>query len=892
MNSFIKRSTILESIGANSNRNIYCEKKSLTNEASVETFFINRMLVDLGYKDENIKPKESIEKFKVLKGSKKTHYKPDYIIAQNNIPYLVIDAKAPNEKIENWIEQCAHYCLILNRSAKTVKYFLLSNGIKTSLYKWDEQICLIELDFEDFQLSNIKYEHLRKILLLQELTTQESSIKEERKQNVVLKKINKEDAQKLFKNCHKYIWNTDDRGVNSAFIEFIKLIFLKLWNDKKLHENHKVDDFGNLKVPLSENVFSVSWIESRENDLINPINDIQFRDLMNLIQDDVDKNNKKPIFNVNEKIELKPTTIKGVIKKLETVDLFGIDEDLNGRLFETFLNATMRGSSLGQYFTPRSIVLLGASLANLQVDKKHIDKILDASCGTAGFLIEALTIMRNKVRNNQSYIQQEKIDLIKKITKESIFGIDSAKDPNLSRIARINMYLHGDGGSHIYFGDGLAKNIEIDKSDERQIQLETEDMKNNIIPNSFDIVLTNPPFSKWYENNNEAQKNVLKDYELIKIIGVNKQKNRLRSSVMFIERYRDLLKIGGKLISIIDDTVLSSKENKNIRKFIRDNFIIRAIISLHGDAFQMASARVKTALIYLEKKKNSNDKQPAVFMYSSIYLGVDDMPVTTKPSKIMEARKMAKEEIDKILNEYNRFKNGEKDIWFVDPEKINDRLDVKYCINLSGRYILKWEKSGYEIKTLSQLCNQRNEIIKPSEDYPDEEFKILTITYSGRCRTDETRLGEEINYKKMKIVRNGDIVFSEYNTIYGAIGYITEDFDGALASGSYTVVRCFNSENSLYLWSILRTTEIRSDFLSSAIGLGRTTIDWKDIKNVKIPLLPLNERKEISKKILDSWIAEKKSKNVISNINNLLHEKFDVESEESKIRFLGAKPPK
>jgi type I restriction enzyme M protein len=197
---------------------------------------------------------------------------------------------------------------------------------------------------------------------------------------------------------------------------------------------------------------------------------------MSNLQDEVYKKKKKQIFDDNEMIDLKPTTIKGVVRKLETSDLFGIDEDLNGRLFETFLNATMRGSSLGQYFTPRSIVLLGTLIADLQINDQHVDKVLDGSCGTGGFLIEALTIMRDKVRQNDSYSNEKKIEIIKDLCNNCLYGIDAAKDPKLARIARINMYLHGDGGSHIYLGDGLEKTLEVDKSDTKEFQYETAEM--------------------------------------------------------------------------------------------------------------------------------------------------------------------------------------------------------------------------------------------------------------------------------------------------------------------------------------------------------------------------------------------------------------------------------
>ena len=101
----------------------------------------------------------------------------------------------------------------------------------------------------------------------------------------------------------------------------------------------------------------------------------------------------------------------------------------------------------------------------------------------------------------------------------------------------------------------------------------------------------------------------------------------------------------------------------------------------------MADSRVKTSIIFLEKKKNITDEQPAAFMYFSIRLGVDDMPVTTNPEKIREARELSNMEIEDIIKQFNRFKNGEEDIWLVPPERLENRLDVKYCIPLQGRFI-------------------------------------------------------------------------------------------------------------------------------------------------------------------------------------------------------------
>lgn len=878
--------------------NKYCKITDFKKENSVEKYFIDNLIKDLGYKEKNIKRKKNIkiEKFNI--GSKKASFQPDYLLHNNGSNLIIIDAKHPEENIDNWVEQCAHYSLVLKRKNKPVIFFILSNGLSTKLYKWDRDQPILTLDFKDFNDKNLDFNKLKKIISYKNIVKlSEKKVLKEALANITnfikIKKATKEEAQKLFVSCHKLIWNQEKRSPNSAFIEFVKLIFVKLYNDKKIHIKYSVKNEDYLEIPKEDHVFSINWINSREKETSNPLNDILFKDLMEHLNEEVIKNKKKTIFHLNEKINLKPSTIKAVVKKLENVDLFGIDEDLNGRLFETFLHSTMRGKALGQFFTPRSIVELGVTLANIKVSEKHIDKVLDGCCGTGGFLIEALQQMRNKIKKNSKINEAKKKELIKLITNESLHGIDAALEPDLSKIARINMYLHNDGGSKVFRYDGLETNIKPDKSDNNIVKNEINELSKHLKDNTFDIILTNPPFSMWYEIEDEAQKEIVSSYELLRFNNNGKVRNRLRTSEMFIERYKNLLKPGGKLISVIDETILSSKDYKHVRDYIKKYFIIHAIVSLHGDAFQMSKARVKTALIYLIKKKN-NEEQKNFFMYPSIYLGVDDRPITTPPSEIKDARLKAKEEISEILSNYDNFINNKFTKWQVEYSKNLDRLDYKSCFNLQGRFKNNWKNNGFEIKKIGDICDVVDldeRIVKPS-DHPEKEFRILTITYEGRPKTDETRLGKNINYKKMISLKEGDLVFSEYNSFNGAIGYITKDFEGALASNSYTVVRSKDSENSVYLWSVLRTTEIRCDLLSSAVGMGRQTIDWTDIQKIELPFFEEQKVLEISNKILNSWEKEKEILQTFYNIKDTLNKNFNLETDESKIRFAQIKPPK
>ena len=63
--------------------------------------------------------------------------------------------------------------------------------------------------------------------------------------------------------------------------------------------------------------------------------------------------------------------------------------------------------------------------------------------------------------------------------------------------------------------------------------------------------------------------------------------------LLFAERYYDILRPGGTLVTIVDDGILSAEDYKKFRAQLREWIIIRAVISLPGDAFQRSNARVR-----------------------------------------------------------------------------------------------------------------------------------------------------------------------------------------------------------------------------------------------------------------------------------------------------------
>ena len=87
-----RRKTILEDLGGVA-RNIFCRSSDLTNEASVETFFVSRLLKELEYTDKQMKTKHSLAELTVGRGSRLEKYKPDYALLYRGIPRCIVDAK-------------------------------------------------------------------------------------------------------------------------------------------------------------------------------------------------------------------------------------------------------------------------------------------------------------------------------------------------------------------------------------------------------------------------------------------------------------------------------------------------------------------------------------------------------------------------------------------------------------------------------------------------------------------------------------------------------------------------------------------------------------------------------------------------------------------------------
>lgn len=142
-------------------------------------------------------------------------------------------------------------------------------------------------------------------------------------------------------------------------------------------------------------------------------------------------------------------------------------EDVMGIFFNEF-NRYKKKSESGQVFTPEHIT----SFMYRIIDVHQDDKVLDAACGSGGFLVKSMS----KMIKEAGGIQTEKA---KKIKMSQLFGIEF--DREIYALACANMLIHKDGKTNL-----------------EQLDSRTLKAAEWIRSKGITKVLMNPPFERKY----------------------------------------------------------------------------------------------------------------------------------------------------------------------------------------------------------------------------------------------------------------------------------------------------------------------------------------------------------------------------------------------------------
>jgi len=850
----------------NKGQNKFCKLSNLRNESDVEQNLLVRLLDELGFTEDYRKSKSTIPATKIGKGKKRREYCPDYICYIDKAhakPVLVLDAKAPGVDANDGVEDAQLYASVMRRSltgSKPDQFCMGSNGHVTIIKSHDSNDVYLGLAFDDFRNGNLRFEKLKSAINREALKTANETVQ--------LKgdlwkpvRLSVEEIKAAFQKCHNRIWKRESLLPTAAFYEFTKLIFLKLREDERLH---KMMDAGK-QVQMRDLHFHTEWIDSNSEVSPNPVNSILFQRLSESLQEEIKKNKKKPIFEPNEQIKLKPSTIRAVVELLQECDLSEIDEDLNGRMFEVFLSAAVRGKNLGAFFTPRNIVELMVDMVSPMITRSgghtYIETILDGCCGSGGFLIDVMARMLEQIRSNPALSANAK-QLEEQLLTHHIYGIES--NPDIARVARINMFLHGDGGSHIYRSDALDKDFHVEDGESPAVQDEISGLKKLLLTEGkrFDIVLTNPPFASAYTMKDEHEKRILSQYRFeAEDSEPSNPGKSAKSNVMFLARYHDLLRSGGRMAIVLDNSMLNSHSFSEYREWLRGHFIIRAVIALPKYSFIQAGAGGVTSILYLEKRRNAEQTQPPIFARSVNYTGIsksgkeideDDLPDVLAEWRVFEKTgKLSLNGLKSIGNQES------DDLFLIPPEHITDRIDVAYqapsFLRLKEQIDSMARAGTHEIRLITDFLLASKVDI---EEAGERVFQYVDIgaVDAERCQIVQTEIQEgtidDLSDRARIQLKEHDVMFPLSYDSFGKVAIVPKGLDGQLASTGFLVIRNDTYEDAVLLWAIVRSQLMQKQFHHIASGYTQRGISKEHLKWIRFPM-PKNGRDELVKSVKD-----------------------------------------
>lgn len=399
-----------------------------------------------------------------------------------------------------------------------------------------------------------------------------------------LQVIDQSDLTRRFKQAHEALWAGGQLNPSEAFDELDKLIFCKIWDERKPRKVGEPYDFQIITV--SKKVEP----DERKRRLIENDN------LYNRVKALYEEGRKRDAEVFRDNIRLTPEKIRTVVSYLESVNLSETDLDSKGRAFETFMGSFFRGN-FGQYFTPREIVKFIVDVLPIT----HDSKVLDTSCGSGGFLLYAL----NKVRDEATMYYPNYMTDVRQgnrwfthwhtFAENNLYGIEI--NEQISRAAKMNMIIHDDGHTNVITSDGLVSEVTIkERTGNKGFEYGT-----------FDFIITNPPFGS---NIRQTEQAYLKTYQLgkkeedwlaVKAKAGDDTRDGQQSEVLFIEQDYKFLKEGGILAIVLPDGILTNSSMQYVRTQLEDWFRIVAIVSMPQTAFAANGAGVKSSVLFLKK---------------------------------------------------------------------------------------------------------------------------------------------------------------------------------------------------------------------------------------------------------------------------------------------------
>lgn len=479
--------------------------------------------------------------------------------------------------------------------------------------------------------------------------------------------------------------------------------------------------------------------------------------------------------------------------------------DIKGLAYEEIIRNTFDKGDHQQFFTPAHIVDFMVSMLAPFIN----GDVCDPASGTGGFLVSVAR---------------------KRLEYRSLTSIEI--DERLSWVSGINLLLHD------------AKNIStVFLPNGGTLGSGAKDYFD-----SFDVILTNPPFGSDFTD--KAALDTM-------ILGTGKPSRR--RGILFLERCHSLLRENGTLAIILDEGVLNLSHATDVRLYLTTHFDLKAVVSLPETAF-MPYASVNASILVLQKR-TSTDNNTSVFFAKAENVG-------RKPNGDEDIRyerdgkSYIHSDFPTILTAWQEHLSGgapaDENIYIADvaanfaEDENGHRIDFQY--HHPSRWASKelLANCKYPLLTLSEICEQKTETVIPAQELTDTVIPYTGLAniepHTGKVEQEATPANSLKSAVKM--YEPGDILFAKMRPNLRKVALM--DFaESGYASAECAVLSVKKDKTGeliidpLLLSVLLRTDLVFGQILHLIAGIGRPRINGRELMQVKIPVPSRKEQEKI-----------------------------------------------
>jgi type I restriction enzyme M protein len=530
-------------------------------------------------------------------------------------------------------------------------------------------------------------------------------------------------------------------------------------------------------------------------------------------------------FPSEENILLKGNVLGQIVLFLQNYSLSIQDHSLMQSIFMKFGPQFLK-MDMDQYFTPVEVVDFISQI----MDFDDNSLIVDPAGGSGDFVVSAYKKLNSS------------IDL-----SNHFYYFDNS--PDAKKVANLNFILNNLLDSELKTLDSISD----------------LNSKNN----SFDYVLTNPPFGTKTTWSRDLK--IMESYTLAHKWNNNTFTNQIfrqQLGILFIEKSMQLLKEGGILAIVLPNGYLTNPSEKYIRSWLLTNYKVISVISLPAGTFKKSGTGVSSVILIVQKIKDETNYN--IFTAVAKKIGFDFSGKLNEPlykrnningefilnsdgSKVPDNDLVEISVKFKYFSYKNKLNGFCKENLKCDYEQVNKNEVLKDpdLIISPKRYEKKYldllkQMSNDGALTLKEVGGKIiKKYIKPKFD---KEYYYLDIGKVGKgiYIIDEKIPGWNLPGRAKQEAKYGDIFLSKLNGSSSKFCIILDkDIDIIVTNGMFKL--SFNNIIQKYNFiNFLNSSEFRIQFEALATGSIMEDIKESDLEN-KL-LVPQKNIEQDSKK--------------------------------------------